>query len=85
MESDKLTSLASGDKLFAFIRFSLELKGLPKQISPMLKALIGQGFVLVFIDEFLLSNFKEQMLQLIEQPHLISTKHNFKLAPDYHF
>ena len=86
----KLTSCPSGDKLFAFIKGFYGLKGLPnfftKQMSSFLKTLIEQGFALVFIDDILLlSNSKEHMFQLIEQLHLISTKHNLKLAPEKSF
>ena len=82
----KLTSFSSGDKLFAFIRGFYGLKGLPnfftKQMSTFFKTLIEQGFALVYIDDMLLlSDSKEHMFQLIEQLHLISTKHNLKLAP----
>ena len=46
---------------------------------------IEQGFALTTVyihDILLLSNFKERVLQLIEQLHLINTKHNLKLAPE---
>ena len=86
----KLTSFSSGDKLFAFIRGFYGLKGLPnfftKQMSTFFKTLIEQGFALVYIDDILLlSDSKEHMFQLIEQLHLISTKHNLKLAPEKSF
>ena len=86
----KLTSFSSGDKLFAFIRSFYGLKGLPnfftKQMSTFFKTLIEQGFALVYIDDILLlSDSKEHMFQLIEQLHLISTKHNLKLAPEKSF
>ena len=89
-ETIKLTSFSSGDKLFAFIRGFYGLKGLPnfftKQMSSFFKTLIEQGFALVYIDDILLlSNYKEHMFQLIEQLHLISTKHNLKLAPEKYF
>ena len=86
----KLTSFSSGDKLFAFIRGFYGLKGLPnfftKQMSTFFETLIEQGFALVYIDDILLlSDSKEHMFQLIEQLHLISTKHNLKLAPEKSF
>ena len=89
-ETIQLTSFSSGDKLFAFIRGFYGLKGLPKfftkQMSTLLRTLIEQGFALVYIDDILLlSNSKEHMFQLIEQLHLISTKHNLKLAPEKSF
>ena len=82
----KLTSFSSGDKLFAFIRGFYGLKGLPnfftKQMSTFFKTLIEQGFALVYIDDIsLLSDSKEHMFQLIEQPHNISKKKP-KLAPE---
>ena len=86
-ETIKLTSFSSGDKLFAFIRGFYGLKGLPnfftKQMSTFFRTLFEQGFALVYIDDILLlSNSKEHMFQLIEQLHLISTKHFLKLAPE---
>ena len=89
-ETIKLTSVASGDKLFAFIRDFYELKGLPivftKQISNFFKTLIEQGFALVYIDHRLpLSNSKEHMFQLIEQVQLISTKDTLILIPENSF
>ena len=86
----KLTSFSSGDKLFAFIRGFYGLKGLPnfftKQMSTFFKTLIEQGFALVYIDDILLlSHSKEHMFQLIEQLHIISTKNNYKLAPEKSF
>ena len=85
-ETIKLTSFSSGDKLFALIRGFHGLKGLPnfftKQMSSFFKTLIEQGFALVYIDEILLlSNSKEHKFQLIEQLHIITTKHKLKLAP----
>ena len=82
----KLTSLSSGDKLFAFIRDFYGLKGLPnfftKQMSTFFKTLIEQGFDLVYIDDMLLlSDSKEHMFQIIEQLHIISIENNIKLAP----
>ena len=75
----KLTSFSSGDKLFAFIRGFHGLKGLPnfltKQRSTFFKTRIEQGFALVYIDDIIfLSDSKENMFQLIEQLHIISTK-----------
>ena len=89
-DSIKLTSLSSGDKLFAFIRGFYGLKGLPnfftKQMSTFFKTLVEQGFALVYIDDILLlSDSKEHMFQLIEQLHIISTKNNLKLAPEKSF
>ena len=86
----KLTSFASGDKLFAFIRGFYGLKGLPnvftKQMSTFFKILVEQSFALVYIDDILLlSDSKEHMFQLIEQLHIISTKNNLKLAPEKFF
>ena len=85
----KFTSFSSGDKLFAFIRGFYGLKRpnfFTKQMSTFFKTLIEQGFALVYIDDILLlSNSKEHMFQLIEQLHLICTKHNLKLAPEKSF
>ena len=86
----KPTSFSSGDKLFAFIRDFYGLKGFPnfftKQMSTFFKTLIEQGFALVYIDDILiLSDSEEHMFQLIEQLHIISTKNNFKLAPENFF
>ena len=45
-----------------------------------------KGSALVYIDDILLSsNSKDHMFHLIEQLHLISTKHNLKLAPEKSF
>ena len=50
------------------------------------KTLIEQGSALVYLDNILLlSNSKEHMFHLIEQLHIISTKHNLKLAPEKSF
>ena len=89
-ETIKLPSFSSGDKLFASIRGFYGLKGLPnfftKQMSTFFRKPIEQGFALVYINNILLSsNSKEHMFQLIEQLHLISTKHNLKLAPEKSF
>ena len=89
-ETIKLTSFSSGDKLFAFRRGFYGLKELPnfftKQMSTLFKTLFEQGFALFYIDDILLlSNSKEHMFQLIEQLHIISTKHNIKLAPEKSF
>ena len=89
-ETIKLTSFSSGDKVFAFIRGFYGLKGLPnfftKQMSTFFRTLIEQGFTLVYIDDILLlSNSKQHMFQLIEQLHLVSTKHILKLAPEKSF
>ena len=86
-ETIKHTSFSSGNKLFAFIRGFNGLKGLPnfftKQMSSFFKTMIEQCFALVYIDDILLlSNCKEHMFQLIEQLHIISTKHILKLAPE---
>ena len=55
-------------------------------MSFFFKTPIEQGFALVYIDDTqLLSNSKEHMFQLIEQLHLITTKHNLKLAPEKSF
>ena len=55
-------------------------------MSTFFRTLIEQGFSLGYIDDILLlSNSKEHMFQLIEQLHLISTKHNLKLAPEKSF
>ena len=49
------------------------------ETSSFLKTLIEQGYALVYIDDILLfPNSKEHMFKLIEQLHLISTKHNLK-------
>ena len=84
-ETIKLTSFSSGDKLFAFIRGFYGLKGLPnfftKQMSTFFKTLIEQASAFVYIDDILLLSFsKEHMFHLIKQLHIISTKHNLKLA-----
>ena len=89
-ETIKLTSFSSGDKLFAFIRGSYGFKGLPnfftKQMSSFFKTPIEKGFALVYIDDIrLLSNSNEHIFQLFEQLHIISTKHNLKLAPEKSF
>ena len=55
-------------------------------MSTFFGTLFEQGFAVVYIDDtLLLSNSKEHMFQLIEQLHLISTKHNLKLAPEKYF
>ena len=89
-ETINLTSFSSGDKLFAFIRGFYGLKGLPNfftnQMSKFFQPLIDQSFVLVHIDDILLlSNKKLHMLELTEELHKISTKNNFKLAPEKSF
>ena len=54
-------------------------------MSSFIKSLIYQGFALVYIDDILLFSIsKEHMFQLIEQLHLISTKHN-KLSAENSF
>ena len=89
-ETNKLTSVSSGDELFAFIRGFYSVKGLPnfftKQMSTFFKTLIEQGFALVYIDDLLFfSNSKEHMFHPIEQLHIISTKNNLKLAQENSF
>ena len=74
---------SSDDNFFAFIRGFYGHKGLPnfftKQMSSFFKTLIEKSFALVYIDDILLlSNSKEHMFQLIEQLHIISTKHNLR-------
>ena len=55
-------------------------------MSSFFKTLNEQGFALVYIDDILLlSDSKEHMFQLKEQLHIISTKHNLKLAPEKSF
>ena len=55
-------------------------------MSTFFKTLIEQGFALVYVDDILLlSNSKEHMFQFIEQLHIISTKSNFKRAPEKSF
>ena len=55
-------------------------------MSSFFKTLLEQGFGLVCIDAILLlSNSKEHMFQLIEQLHIVSTKHKLKLAPQKSF
>ena len=86
----KLTSLASGDKLFAFKWGFYGPKRLPnfftKQMPTFFITLLEQGFALVYIDDVLLSsNTKDHMFQLIEQTHIISTKNNLTLAPEKSF
>ena len=52
-------------------------------MSFFFKTLIEQN---VHIDDILLrSNSKEHLFQFIEQLHVISTKHNLKLAPEKSF
>ena len=89
-ETIKLTSFSSSDKHLAFIRGFYGLKGLPnfftKQMSSFFKTPLEQCFALVYNDDILLlSNSKEHMFQPFEQLHLISTKHNLKLAPEKSF
>ena len=89
-ETIKLTSFSSDDKLFAFIGGFYGLRGLPtfftKQKPTFFKTLIEQGFATVYIDDFLhLSNSKENMFQLIEQLHNITTRNNLKVAPQKSF
>ena len=79
--------MSSGDKLFASVRGFYGLKGLvkffTKQISLFSKDLSCQGSALVFIDSIILiSNYKQQMLQLIEQLHDIAYEGNLKLAAE---
>ena len=53
-----------------------------KKISNFFKTFVELGFTLVYIDDILLlSDSKEHLFQLIEQLHIISTKHNLKLVP----
>ena len=90
IDTIKITSCSSRDKLFAFIGGFYGLKGLPnffrKQMATFFKTLIEQGFSLVYIDNILLlSDTKEHMFQLMEQLHIISTKNNLKLAPEKFF
>ena len=55
-------------------------------MSTFFRILIEQGFALVYIDDILLlSDSKEHMFQLIEQPHIITAKNNPKLAPEKSF
>ena len=55
-------------------------------MSTFFKTLKEQGVALVYIDVILLlSDSKEQLFQLIEQLHNISTKNNLKLAPEKFF
>ena len=55
-------------------------------MSTFFKTFIEHGFALVYIgDILLLSNSKEHMFHLFEQLHIISTKHNLKLAPEKSF
>ena len=55
-------------------------------MSTFFKLPIEQGFALVYIDDILLlSDCKEQLFQLIEQLHIISTKNNHKLAREKSF
>ena len=80
----------SVDKLFASIRGFYGLKGLPiffpKQMSSFFRTLIDQCFALVYIDDILhLSNSKEDMFKLVEHIHIVSEKHNLKLAPKKSF
>ena len=71
-ETAKITSLSSGDKLFACIRGFYGLEGLPnfftKQMSTFFKTLIEQNFAFLYKDDILLlSNSKEHTFHLIEQ------------------
>ena len=55
-------------------------------MSTFFKTIIEQGFALVYIDDnLLLSNSEEHRFQPIEHLHVISTKHNLKLAPEKSF
>ena len=85
-----LTSISSGEKLFAFISSFYGLKGFSnffiEQMFSFFKTLTDQGSALAYINDILLlSNSKEYMFQLIEQLHIINTKHNLKLAPEKFF
>ena len=88
-ETIKLTSFSSGDEPCFHSRFLWSHrtpKFLTKRMSTFFKLLIEQGSVLVYIDDILLlSNSKEHMFHLIEQLHIVSTKHNLKLAPEKSF
>ena len=91
-KTTKFTSFLSGDKLVASIRGFYGVKSLPnfftKQMSLFFKTLIDQGFALVHIytdDILLVSTPEKHMFKLIEQLHLISTKHKLKLAPEKSF
>ena len=72
-----LTNFASGDKLYAFIRGSYGLEGLPsfltKEMYSVLK-LIDQGFAFFVFDAiFLLSHTKINMLGLNDQLHQVGS------------
>ena len=55
-------------------------------MSNFFKTLIEQGFTLVYVDDILLPSIsKENMFQLIEQLHIINTKHTLKLLPEKSF
>ena len=75
----------------SFLSFAISMVSKDSQISLQKKCqlfskLIEQGSALVYIDDIvLLSHSKEHMFHLIEQLHIISTKHNLKLAPDKSF
>ena len=89
-ESITFTSFLSGDKLYAFIRGFYGLKGLPnfftEQIYSLSQKLIDQGFVLVFIDDFLLlAHTKTHMLDLIKKLHQICHSNNLKIGPEKSF
>ena len=79
--------MSSGDKLFASVRGFYGPKGLVKfftqQLSLFSKDLSCQGSALVCIDNMILiSNYKQQMLQLNEQLHDIAYKGNVKLVAE---
>ena len=63
------------------------ISSLNKCLSSAIKTHIDQDFAIVYIDDiFLLSNSKEHVFQLIvEQLHIISTKHNLEHASDKSF
>ena len=79
-ETIKLRSFYSGEKIFAFIRGVYDIKGLPNFFTKQMSS-FDQGFALVYIDDIiLLSNSRDFMFKTMEQLHVISTKHNLKLA-----
>ena len=72
----------------SLLSFAVSMVSKDSQISLQNKcqfftSLIEQGSAPVYFDDILqLSHSKEHMFHLIEQLHIISTKHNLELAPE---
>ena len=84
-----LTSFASEDKLYAFIRGSHGLEGLPnflpKEMSSVLKKHIDQDFAFFVFDAILsLSHTKFNMLGLIEHLHQVCSSITLNLLLKIH-